>query len=265
MTTTPRNPEPGEQPDPGGQQAGAPLPDQAPTVPQPAAAPPQVQQAAAPPPPAAPPPGQAGAPDPAAAAAPPPAGQQAAAPPPPPPAAGAAPAWAVPAPRPRGAFWRTTAGVVVAGVAALVIGLVGGFALGRGTAPSGPDTLADAVRQAQRGELPPGDLRGGRGLGRGRLPFGPDDPGGPGNRRGLLPGRGGAGIQGQVTAVDGDTLTIQTLAGQIRVRLNASTRIQKTTAGGRGDLTTGRQVSVQPDLGASSAAGEVVAGTITAE
>ncbi len=56
-----------------------------------------------------------------------------------------------------------------AGIGVLVVGLVAGFFIGRGTKSSGPSSLADAIKQTESGSLPRGDitgvLQGGGGLG----------------------------------------------------------------------------------------------------
>ncbi len=55
---------------------------------------------------------------------------------------------------------RVSASMIWVGVATLVVGLVGGFFIGRGTASSGPSSLADALTQASNGSLPRGDVVG---------------------------------------------------------------------------------------------------------
>jgi hypothetical protein len=153
--------------------------------------------------------------------------------------------------------------LVLAAGLALAVGLGGGFFAGRTTAPRGPATLAEALQQAQAGELPTGDIGAGRQGGQGgAFPGGQPPPGGAGGPGG--PG-GPGGFQGEVTAVDGDVLTVQTQAGTIKVRIGDATEINRSTKGSRADLAVGRQVTVRPDLdAASSGAGEVTAATITA-
>jgi hypothetical protein len=155
--------------------------------------------------------------------------------------------------------------LVLAAGLALAVGLGGGFFAGRTTAPRGPATLAEALQQAQAGELPTGDIGAGRQGGQGgAFPGGPP-PGGAGGAGGPGGPGGPAGFQGEVTAVDGDVLTVQTQAGTIKVRIGDATEINRSTKGSRADLAVGRQVTVRPDLDAAgSGAGEVTAATITA-
>ena len=55
---------------------------------------------------------------------------------------------------------RISAPMIWVGVATLVVGLVAGFFIGRGTASSGPSSLADALTQTVNGSLPRGDVAG---------------------------------------------------------------------------------------------------------
>jgi hypothetical protein len=153
---------------------------------------------------------------------------------------------------------------LAAGLVCLVIGAAGGFALGRTTAPSGPKTLAEAVRLTQQGRLPrgnlggPGFLAGGSGQGNGQ---------GAGGGQGQSPGgRGfGGGLQGQITAVNGDLLTVSTRAGSLQVRLTGSTAIRKAVAGKPSDLAVGDTVAVGLDLTGGSGNGTVTARSVTEE
>jgi hypothetical protein len=152
---------------------------------------------------------------------------------------------------------------LVAGLVCLVIGAAGGFALGRTTAPSGPKTLAEAVRLAQQGKLPrgtlggPGFFAGGSGQGNGQ------GAGGQGQRPG---GRGfGGGLQGQITAVNGDLLTVSTRAGSLQVRLTGSTAVRKAVAGKRSDLAVGDTVAIGLDLTSGGGTGTVTARSVTEE
>ena len=140
--------------------------------------------------------------------------------------------------------WRDR---LVAGALCLVVGVAGGFALGRATASSGPATLAEAFQLAQEGKLPRGNQQQGQG---GQGP-------GPG---------GGPSVQGDITSTDGDVLTISTQAGELKVQLSGSTEILKAVTGKAGDLAVGDTVSVRLDPAASNSAnGTVTASSITEE
>ena len=191
----------------------------------------------------------------------------------PPPPAGPGTERLAPAPPASGGGRR----VMVAAGLALAVGLAGGFFSGRATAPKGPATLAEAFQQAQAGKLPVGNggpggflRRGqnGQGSGQGVQPGqGFPAPGGaaPGGVNGGRGFGGPGGIQGQVTALDGDTITVQTNAGPVKVKLSDSTTIERATTGSRRDLAVGTQVSVRPDFNAgNTTAGEVTAASITA-
>jgi hypothetical protein len=164
-----------------------------------------------------------------------------------------------------------------AAVATLLVGLIAGFFIGRGTASSGPSSLADAFRQAADGSLPRGDvtgtiqqLGGFRALlGGGRTGTGTGG-GGSGTGGGGTGGGGGAGqgggrfggVAGTVSAINGDTVTITGPAGDVKVLLTGTTTFQKSVAAARGDLTTGERVNVRPDFTAPSSGGQVNAGTV---
>ena len=67
-------------------------------------------------------------------------------------------------------------------------------------------------------------------------------------------------------SVSGDTVTLQTPAGQLKVRIGPDTKIQKATGGARSDITPGGRVLVNFDLnGARSGHGTVAAASILAE
>jgi hypothetical protein len=149
--------------------------------------------------------------------------------------------------------WRDR---LVAGVLCLVVGAAGGFALGRATA-SGPSTLAEAIQLAQEGKLPQGDLQGR--LGGQRFPGGQNQGGQPGQG-------GGPSVQGEITTVSGEMLTVSTGAGELKVQLTGSTEIRRAVAGKAGDLAVGDTVSVRIDPGASNSSdGTVSASSITEE
>jgi hypothetical protein len=152
--------------------------------------------------------------------------------------------------------WRDR---LLAGVLCLVLGAAAGFALGRATAPSGPATLAEAFQLAQEGKLPQGDIQAVRGRG---VPGGQN-----GQAQGAAPGRGGSpSVEGEITAVDGDVVTVSTRAGELKVKLTSSTTIGKVVAGNRSDLAAGDSVSVRLDPSASSGGdGTVTATSVTEE
>ena len=163
-----------------------------------------------------------------------------------------------------GRGWR---GRVLAGVLCLAVGIGAGFALGRVTAPAGPKTLAEAVQQAQQGKLPTGNLRNGQGGApfggqNGQTPpFGGQNGQGQGNRA-----PGGGGVQGDITQISGDVLTINTPAGDLKVKLGSSTTILKAVAAARSDLAVGDTVSVRIDPSASGGGdGTTTASSITKE
>jgi hypothetical protein len=154
--------------------------------------------------------------------------------------------------------WRDR---LVAGALCLLIGVAGGFALGRTTA-SGPATLAEAFVLAQEGKLPRGDLQGPGG--------GQGFPGSGQNGTGQGPGgqgpAGGPSVQGEITGVSGDVLTVSTQAGELKVRLTDTTAIRRAVTGKAGDLASGDTVSVRLDPAASNSGdGTVTAGSVTEE
>jgi hypothetical protein len=164
---------------------------------------------------------------------------------------------------PNGSRWRDR---LVAGAVCLVIGAGIGFAGGRVTAPSGPKTLAEAVRQAQQGKLPRGDLQGfGTSLqpGQGGQGRNGQQQGGPGGGAG---GPGRPAVRGDITAISGGVVTLSTVAGELKLRLTGSTEIRRAVAAKQADLGVGDTVSVQLDPAASSGQdGTVTASSITEE
>jgi hypothetical protein len=151
--------------------------------------------------------------------------------------------------------WRDR---LVAGALCLVIGSVGGFVLGRVTASTGPATLAEAFQLAREGRLPQGNLQQG--------------PGGQGFPGGQAPGgqgqgtAGGPSVQGDITSVSGDVLTVTTQAGELKIQLTGSTEVRRAVAGKAADLAAGDTVSVRLDPAASNSSdGTVTASTITEE
>jgi len=162
------------------------------------------------------------------------------------------------------------------GVAALVVGLVAGFFIGRGTADSGPSSLADALKQTANGSLPRGDITGtiqqlggfrailGAGAGgasRGGGALGGGSGGGSGGAGGGG-GRGFGGVGGTVASVNGDVITINTNAGSVKVMVSGSTTYQKSVPAAVTDVTPGERVAVRPDFSSPSSGGQVNAATV---
>jgi hypothetical protein len=129
-------------------------------------------------------------------------------------------------------------------------GLRGGFRQGAGGNGQG---------QGGNGQAAPGAGANGNGNGTGNA---------QGNGGGFLfgGGQGNRGIQATVQSVSGDTVTLQTPAGQLRVRIGPDTKIQKATTGAKSDITAGSRVVVNFDLGGSgNSDGTVAAASILAE
>lgn len=160
-----------------------------------------------------------------------------------------------------------------AGVGALVLGLVGGFFLGRGTASSGPSSLAAAIQQTESGSLPRGDvtgaLQGGGGVrallgGTGAGGAGGTGTGGGTGAGGGTGGRGGlgGGVAGTVSSVSGNVITITSTAGPVQVIVSGSTTYSKTAAASISDVTAGERVTVRRDFTVPSSSGKVNAGSV---
>jgi hypothetical protein len=172
-----------------------------------------------------------------------------------------------------------------AGVGALVLGLVGGFFLGRGNASSGPSSLAAAIAQTESGSLPRGDvtgaLQGGGGVrallgGSGGGGFGvgaggrtgAGGTGGTGTGGGTGAGGGtggrglGSGVAGTVSSVNGNVITITSPAGPVQVIVSGSTTYSKSAAASISDVTAGERVTVRPDFTVPSSGGKVNAGSV---
>lgn len=161
--------------------------------------------------------------------------------------------------------------VIAIAVAALVLGGVGGFFIGNSSGgSSGPKTLADALAQFRAGKLPAGNGAGGfpGGGGTGGTP----GTGGGGGATGGTPGRGGGGgagggfgrgLVGTVSSVDGNTLTLTTGAGNVKVTITPSTTVTKTAPGSITDLTKGTNVRVTAS--SSSSGGNSNGSSVTAD
>ena len=169
-----------------------------------------------------------------------------------------------------------------AAVAALVVGLVGGYFIGHGTASSGPSSLADAFKQAANGSLPRGDVTGtiqqlggfraitggggaggARGGAAGGTGTGGTGTGGTGGGGGGG-GRGGfGGVAGTVDSINGNVITITTNAGQVKVLVSGSTTYLKTAPAAQTDVTNGERVTVRPDFTSPSSGGQTNAASVT--
>ena len=79
---------------------------------------------------------------------------------------------------------------------------------------------------------------------------------------------GSTAVAGTVTAVDGDTVTIQTLRGEtVTIRISSATQIRVSQAGSLGDLTAGSSIVVigQPDGAGGLTAVRVIEGAMSPE
>ena len=153
----------------------------------------------------------------------------------------AAPAVAAPAPRRRGMI----DGILVVAAVVAIGGI--GFAAGRLTAPASTPTRVTA-----------GFPNGGFGNGTfGNNGNGQGNGGQAGN--GGFIGRGfggGLAIQGEITEIAADHLTLKLASGQtVQIPLDASTQYHQQTGASSGDVKTGSQVLVQLSTGAAAAPG----------
>lgn len=156
---------------------------------------------------------------------------------------------------------RVSVPVIWAGIAALVVGLVAGFFIGRGTATSEPSSLADALTQAVHGSLPRGDVAGALQKSGGlRAVLGTGVGGGGAGTGGA--GGGRFGVAGTVSSINGNTITITTNAGTVKVIISGTTTYQKSVAATQADVTAGERVTVRPDFTTRSSGSQVNAGTV---
>jgi hypothetical protein len=179
-------------------------------------------------------------------------------------------------PMPEERHSRVPVQAVWAAAAALVVGLVAGFYVGRGTASSGPSSLADALRQTANGSLPRGNVTGTvQQLGGFRALLG-GATGGPGaSRNGAGGGSGGGGggggggrggfggVAGTVASINGNVITITTNAGSVKVVVGSATAFQKSVSAAMTDVAPGERVTVRPDFSTPSGGGQVNAETVT--
>jgi hypothetical protein len=167
-----------------------------------------------------------------------------------------------------------TGRIAIAAVVALAL-IGGAFFAGRALAgSSGPATLAEAVTQAQAGDLPCGDTGAAAPAGtpapQGTRPGGgapggagfalraicqPGTAQGQGQARGRFGGAGGLGQTGRVSAVSADSLTLTGPMGETTVKLDTKTTINKSSKGELTNIKTGDSVLVsgaRPDTGSAA-------------
>ena len=137
--------------------------------------------------------------------------------------------------------------VNVALVAALAVA-VGGVAFAMGRMSASSPTLTGPGGLVVRGQGPDGPDGG------------PMAPGGPGR----IDVGGGLSIDGTVTAIDGDTLTITTDTGETQtIALDDTTTYRTATEGTSDDITVGDTVEVGVGLDGSASSGDTP--TLTAD
>ena len=152
--------------------------------------------------------------------------------------------------------------IVIVAVVAVVVAAVAFFA-GRALAGGGPETLSEAVAQAQAGDLPCGDVpevpTPGReaagappaaGAGQGGTGFlvravcAQDGQAGAPGGQGRMGFGGGRGFGQEVKSVDGDKLTLTGPQGDTTVTIGPETTVSKSAAGAVSDLKAGDSVIV---------------------
>lgn len=146
--------------------------------------------------------------------------------------------------------------IAIVAVVAVVVAAVAFFA-GRALAGGGgPETLSEAVAQAQSGDLPCGDVPEAPTPGAdaaGAPPAGGagflvravcNQDGAPAGAQGRMGFGGGRGFGQQVKSVDGDTLTLTGPQGDTTVTIGPSTTVSKSAAGEVSDLKAGDSVIV---------------------
>jgi len=143
------------------------------------------------------------------------------------------PAPVVPSPvKPRGRSGRIVNVVLAVAVAVAIAGVA--FAVGRGTA-SASSATGNGRGQFFNGQGNGGTLPGGGG-GNGQ------GNGGPGG----FAGAGGLTLEGTVSAVDGDSITLKTAAGaEITISTSGDTTYHQQAAATSSDVQTGSTVKVQ--------------------
>ncbi len=137
--------------------------------------------------------------------------------------------------------------------AALVVAVAGvAFGAGRISAGSAQATLAGASGVRGGAGLPGGSgVQGGPGIGGQGVPGGDGGASGRGFGFGDDGGRGfrGAGIQGTVSSISGDSMTVTLADGRtVTVALGGSTTYHRQTTASAGDVTNGSRVVVRIDV-----------------
>ncbi|MDR0944850.1 MAG: hypothetical protein LBM66_01625 [Bifidobacteriaceae bacterium] len=136
--------------------------------------------------------------------------------------------------------------IVLAGVIVLAVGFAGGFFTGRGTASK--NTASTGM---------PGNFAARMGA-RGGLPSGAASAFPGGNASGAANMSRAAG---QITAIDGDTITIKTTEGTtVKVTTSSDTKVSEITSGATSDLKVGDQITA---AGTGSDTAGITASTIT--
>jgi hypothetical protein len=144
-------------------------------------------------------------------------------------------------------WWNRTT-LVLAGVGLLVGGFAGGAQVQKHW--GSPATTAGTASGTASGTSSGGGFPGGAGMPSGLGGFGPNRSAAPG------------GTAGTISRVDGNTVYVQTAAGEtITVRASDTTAVTKTATAKVTDLTAGLTITVQ---GVADAEGVVTASAITA-
>ena len=145
------------------------------------------------------------------------------------------PAPVVPSPvKPRGRSGRIVNVVLAVAVAVAIAGVA--FAVGRGTASASTSTGNG------RGQFFNGQGNGGTFPGGGNGGQGGNGNGGPGG----FAGAGGLTLEGTVSAVDGDSITLKTAAGaEITISTSGDTTYHQQAAATSSDVKTGSTVLVR--------------------
>jgi hypothetical protein len=69
-------------------------------------------------------------------------------------------------------------------------------------------------------------------------------------------------VAGTVASVSGNTITITTNAGTVKVTISGTTTYQKSAPATQADVTAGERVTVRPDFTTPSSGSQVNAGTV---
>jgi Domain of unknown function (DUF5666) len=152
------------------------------------------------------------------------------------------------------AFRKIVAALVIAGVA-IGVSFGVGVAYGRGD-PKTVDTGLTAQQIQSLLGVRGAQASGGVGTGSGAT-----GSGGTGTTGGFGGGAfGGGGTTGAITAIDGDTITVQGFQGDVKVTLDSGTKVSVEQTGSASDLKVGDTVSVQ---GTTNADGSVKASSVS--